>query len=135
MTANVTVILTRKNDVLVAPHSALKIRRRELRKVYPEIEQSRWRRKRRLSPQEKAERARRRFLEGKGSVWVYRDGKPERERVRFGATDARNMEILKGLEEGDKLIIGIRADAVKSQVSSARSGRASWIRRRILGGF
>jgi hypothetical protein len=45
------------------------------------------------------------------------------------------MEILKGLEEGDKLIIGIRADAVKSQVSSARSGRASWIRRRILGGF
>ncbi len=135
MTANVTVILARKNGVLLAPHSALKIRRRELRKVYPEIGQSRRRRKRKLSPQERAERARRRFLEGKGSVWVYRDGKLERERIRFGATDARNMEILKGLEEGDKLIIGIRADAVQSQASSARSGRASWIRRRILGGF
>jgi HlyD family secretion protein len=133
MTANVTVILARKNEVLIAPHTALRIRRSEIRKVYPEIGESQRSGRRRRSPEERAARARRRFLEGKGGVWVLRNGKPERVRIRFAATDAKNMEIVDGLGEGDKVVVGIRADAVPSQAS--RGGRASWIRRRILGGF
>jgi HlyD family secretion protein len=133
MTANVTVILARKSDVLTAPLTSLKIRRSELRKVYPEIGSS-GRRGPRRSPEERAARARRRFLEGRGSVWVYKDGKPERVRIRFGATDARNMEVTDALKEGDKVIVGIKAAAVRSQAASPNR-RASWIRRRILGGF
>ncbi len=133
MTANVTVILARKNEVLIAPHTALRMRRSEIRKVYPEIGKGRRSGRRRRSPEERAARARKRFLEGKGSVWVYRNEKPERVRIRFAATDAKNIEIVDGLREGDKVVVGIRADAVTSKAS--RGGRASWIRRRILGGF
>jgi len=134
MTANVTIILARKNDVLILPHTALRIRRRDIRKVYPEIEEGHRTERRRRSPEERAARARRRFLEGKGSVWVYRNGNPERIRIRFGATDARSMEIVDGLGEGDKVVVGILTESVKSQTGS-RGRRASWIRRRILGGF
>ncbi len=132
MTANVTIILARKNDVLIAPLTSLRVRGREIRKVYPEVGKSR-RRGPRRSPEERAARARKRFLEGKGSVWVYRNGKPERIRIRFGVTDARSMEITDGLKEGDRVVVGIKAESVPSQ--SSRGGRASWIRRRILGGF
>ena len=132
MTANVTIILARKNGVLIAPLTSLRVRRREIRKVYPEVGKSR-RRGPRRSPEERAARARKRFLEGKGRVWVYRNGKPERIRIRFGATDARSMEITDGLKEGDRVVVGIKAESVPSQ--SSRGGRASWIRRRILGGF
>ncbi len=134
MTASVTIVLAKKNGVLIAPHAALKIRRSMIRKVYPEVDEGRKRRRRRRTPEQRAERARRRFLEGKGRVWVYRDGKPERVRIRFGATDARNMEILKGLKEKDQIIVGIRADAAGRQTSS-RGRRGSRIRARILGGF
>jgi HlyD family secretion protein len=132
MTANVTIILARKNEVLIAPLTSLRVRRREIRKVYPEVGKSR-RRGPRRSPEESAARARKRFLEGKGSVWVYRNGKPERMRIRFGVTDARSMEIIDGLKEGDRVVVGIKTESVPSQ--SSRGGRASWIRRRILGGF
>lgn len=132
MTANVTIILARKNDVLIAPLTSLRVRGREIRKVYPEVGKSQ-RRGHRRSPEERAARARKRFLAGKGSVWVYRNGKPERIRILFGVTDARSMEITDGLKEGDRVVVGIKAESVSSQ--SSRGGRASWIRRRILGGF
>ena len=134
MTANVTIILARKNDVLISPHTALRIQRRDIRKVYPEIGEEHRTEHRRTSLEERAARARRRFLEGKGRVWVYRNGKPERVHIRFGATDARSMEIVDGLGEGDKVVVGILTESVKSQTRS-RGRRASWIRRRILGGF
>ena len=144
MTANVTIILaSQKNDVLIAPLTSLRVRGREIRKVYPEVGKSQ-RRGHRRSPEERAARARKRFLAGKGSVWVYRNGKPERIRILFGVTDARSMEITDGLKEGDRVVVGIKAESVSSQ--SSRGGRrtissrtccskASWIRRRILGGF
>jgi len=135
MTANVTIILVRKNDVLLAPHAALRIRRREIRKVYPEIDQGRKGghkgRKGKRSGRARGQRPR-----GRGSLWVYRDAKPERARVRYGARDVKNVEILSGLKEGDRVIVGIRADAVQTAQTQQRGGRRGrWIRRRILGGF
>jgi len=123
MTANVTIVLAKKNDVLIVPAVALRISGREMRQLYPDMPRG----GRRRSPEEQ----RRRLLEGKGAVWVYRDGQPKRTRIRFGATDAKNMEILEGLTEGDQVIVGIRADAVKQVARS--SGRASRVRSRILG--
>jgi len=134
MTANVTIILVRKNDVLLAPHAALRIRRREIRKVYPEIDQGR-KGGRKGRKGKRSGRARGQRPRGRGSLWVYRDAKPERARVRYGARDAKNIEILTGLKEGDRVIVGIRADAMKTAQGQPRSRRASWVRRRILGGF
>ena len=134
MTANVTIILARKNDVLILPHTALRIQRRDIRKVYLEIGEGHRTERRRTSLEERAVRARKRFLEGKGRVWVYRNGKPERVHIRFEATDAKNMEIVDGLGEGDKVVVGILTESVKLQTGS-RGRRAAWIRRRILGGF
>ena len=134
MTASVTIVLARKKDVLIVPHAALKIRRSMIRKVYPEIDEGRKRTRRRRTPEQRAARARKRFLEGKGRIFVYRDGKPERVRIRFGATDAKNMEVLKGLKEKDQVVVGIRAGTIGRQATS-RGSRGSWIRARILGGF
>jgi len=135
MTANVTIILVRKNDVLLAPHAALRIRRREIRKVYPEIDQGR-KGGRKGRKGKRTGRARGQRPRGRGSLWVYRDAKPERARIRYGARDAKNVEILTGLKEGDRVIVGIRADAVQTAQTQSRGGRRGrWIRRRILGGF
>lgn len=134
MTANVTIVLARKDDVLIAPHAALRIRRSEIRQVYPEVGEGRRREGRQRSPEERAERRRQQFLEGRGRIWVFRDGKPDRIRIQFGASDDRNMEIVDGLKEGDRLIVGILTEALTDRTASG-SGRGSWIRRRILGGF
>ena len=42
-------------------------------------------------------------------LYVLRDGKPEQVRVVTGATDGEKTEILSGLEEGDRVIIGTGA--------------------------
>ncbi len=136
MTANVTIILAKKDDVLIASLRALKVRWSDIRRVYPEVDEGRIRKKRpRRSRAERAERAHRRFLEGKGRVWVYRNGKPERVRIRFGATDAENMEIKDGLTQEDQLIVGIKAEAVKTQGASGGGWRARRVRAQVLGGF
>lgn len=132
MTANVTIILVRKDGVLLVPQAALRIRRSEIRKVYPGIEEGRRGRKGRKGGRRGEFRGQR--SRDRGRIWVFREGKPERVRIRIGARDARNMEITDGVNEGDQVIVGIRADAVQAQ-AQPRSRRASWVRRRILGGF
>lgn len=105
MTANVTIILARKDGVPILPTSALRIRARDIRARYPNLAadgdgvlQT--------SPEEQ----RRRFLEGKGTVWRYRGGTPEPVAIRFGESDTKNMEVLEGLGEGDQVIVGLNAD-------------------------
>lgn len=127
MTANVTVVLARKDGVLVAPNAALRVRGRDVRQLYPELGGGP-RRGRRPS----AEQRRRWRAEGRGAVWVYKDGRPRRQRIRFGAIDARNMEVLSGLRQGDQVIVGIRAEAMQGTASTPRR---SWVRSRILGGL
>ena len=133
MTATVTIILVRKDDVLLAPHAGLRVRSRDIRKVYPEIGSGRSGRKGRKGKRSGGARGQR--PRGRGNLWVYRDGKPERVRIRYGARDAKNIEILKGLKEGDRVIVGFRTDAMQTSQERPRGGRASWVRRRILGGF
>ncbi len=127
MTANVTIILARRQDVLVAPGSALRVSGRDIRQLYPD-QPRRGGGRRRGRPS--AEQRRRWMLEGRGGVWVYQDGKPARKRIRFGATDARNMEIVSGLQAGDQVIVGIRSEAMKRVTNTT-----SRVRSRILGGL
>ena len=127
MTANVTIILARRQDVLIAPGAALRISGRDIRQLYPDLPR-RGGGRRRGRPS--AEQRRRWMLEGRGGVWVYRDDKPARARIRFGATDARNMEIVSGLEAGDQVIVGIRSEAMKRATNTT-----SRVRSRILGGL
>lgn len=127
MTANVTIILARRNDVLIAPSAALRVNGRDIRKLYPDMP----RRGRRRGGRPSAEQRRRRLLEGRGAVWVYRDDKPARARIRFGATDAKNMEIVSGLEADAQVIVGIRSEAMK-RVNTTTTSR---VRSRILGGL
>ena len=130
MTANVTVVLARRQDVLIVPSAALRVNGRDIRKLYPDMPTRRGRRGRRPS----AEERRRRLLEGRGAVWVFRDDKPGRARIRFGATDAKNMEIVSGLEVGDQVIVGIRSQAMK-RLANTGNRTTSRVRSRILGGL
>ncbi|MCY4486470.1 MAG: efflux RND transporter periplasmic adaptor subunit [Deltaproteobacteria bacterium] len=127
MTANVTIILARRQDVLIVPGAALRISGRDIRQLYPDMPR-RGGGRRRGPPS--AEQRRRWMLEGRGGVWVYRDDKPARARIRFGATDAKNMEIVSGLEVGDQVIVGIRSEAMKRVTNTT-----SRVRSRILGGL
>lgn len=127
MTANVTIILARRNDVLIAPSAALRVNGRDIRKLYPDMP----RRGRRRGGRPSAEQRRRWLLEGRGAVWIYRDDKPARARIRFGATDAKNMEIVSGLEADAQVIVGIRSEAMK-RVNTTTTSR---VRSRILGGL
>ncbi|MDE0213588.1 MAG: efflux RND transporter periplasmic adaptor subunit, partial [Deltaproteobacteria bacterium] len=126
MTANVTIILARRHDVLIVPSAALRVSGRDIRTLYPDMP----RRERRGRGRPSAEQRRRWMLEGRGAVWVYRDDKPARARIRFGATDAKNMEIVSGLETGDQVIVGIRSEAMKRATNTT-----SRVRSRILGGL
>ena len=130
MTANVTIVLARREDVLIAPSTALRVNGRDIRKLYPDMSGGGQRRGRRPS----AEERRRRLLEGRGAVWLFRDGKPARARIRFGATDAKNMEIISGLEVDDQVIVGIRSAAMK-RVANTGNRATSRVRSRILGGL
>ncbi len=128
MTANVTIILARRNDVLIVPSAALRVSGRDIRQLYPDMPRRGRRGNRRGRPT--PEQRRRWLLEGRGAVWVYRDDKPARARIRFGATDAKNMEIVSGLEAGAQVIVGIRSEAMKRATNTTAR-----VRSRILGGL
>ncbi len=127
MTANVTIILARRQNVLIAPGAALRVSGRDIRQLYPDLPRPGGGRRR---GRPSAEQRRRWMLEGRGGVWVYQDDKPVRKRIRFGATDARNMEVVSGLEVGDQVIVGIRSEAMKRATNTT-----SRVRSRILGGL
>jgi len=86
MTANVSIIVARRPDVLVAPQSALRITADEIQKSYPEISLNG------DEPEEGHSIARLGFTPGEGRVWIHRNGTPERVKVRFGATDLYRVE-------------------------------------------
>ena len=56
-------------------------------------------------------------------------------RIRFGATDAENMEIKDGVTQEDQLIVGIKAEAVKTQGAAGGGWRARRVRAQVIGGF
>jgi len=46
---------------------------------------------------------------GQAVVILYRDGKVERRAVRVGATQGNDVEIIAGVADGDRLVVGSEA--------------------------
>jgi len=130
MTANVTIILAKKSDVLVIPSAAMRVSRQQITSLYPNLDQGgsegsnqARRRFQGMSPEQRAEFRRKQMLAGRARVWVYRKDQPENVRIRFGALDAQNMEIVEGLKEGDQVIVGIKTSASGTASPSSSRGR------------
>jgi len=101
MTANVSIILADKGDVLRVPNAALRFRLAEAGNN-----------SKASLPREK----------GKG-LWVLVDNKPERVAVNTGISDGTYTEILSGnLREGDPVIIEALREKKKSTASQAPRG-------------
>lgn len=84
MTANVEITIEGKEEALLLPNRALRIR---------------------LDDEEEG---------GKGpSVWTLKDGRPVKAAVRLGLIGEEYSEVLKGLQEGDEVIVGAPKKAEK----------------------
>ena len=92
MTANISIITSKKTGVLMVPNTALRFR--------PTVKTA--------------------AKEEKGSaVWVLRGGKPERIKVTLGITDGNYSEVVKGdLKEGDDAVL----ESLKQKNNAPASG-------------
>jgi len=93
MTANVEVITSRKENVLVVPSSALRVKL-----DLPEKDGA-------GKPGGSRHPMKDATVSDTGTVYVMVDGSPEARTVRLGDTDYRNTEILSGLSEGETVIV------------------------------
>lgn len=94
MTANVSIITSKSQDVLCAPSIALK--------YTPETTGQKYKNQ---------------------GLWILTDGKPQRIDIKEGASDDSNVEIISDkLKEGDKIIIGSNKGKSKSNNKHRRGG-------------
>lgn len=99
MTANVSIIVDSKDDVLKIPNSALRFR-------MPEAGQ-----------QQKAQPQKEQRGKSGTSVWVIKDGKPKRTGIKIGISDGQYTEVVSGdIKEGDEVI----TDAITRSSSQQR---------------
>jgi HlyD family secretion protein len=114
MTANVKILVARRENVLLVPNAAFRVRMEgaasgsgsgqpgAARSLQPGM----------APPMMAAGRGpegtgRQVTPEGKQRVWVLQDGKPVERQVKTGLSDGQKMEVLEGLAEGDKVIVGL----------------------------
>ena len=100
MTANVKIITSEKNGVLLVPAAALRV------KLDIPLDKPKGGRK------------------GGRTVWVLNDKKPVPAEVRLGVTDFTNTEVLSGLKEGDQVIVETPDDGKAKARGNAPSGGA-----------
>jgi HlyD family secretion protein len=98
LTANVSIIVDRRRDVLVIPNSALRV-------TLPDT----------VGPGVSSRAAGKPFRNAEAAATVYRlrngdrNGAPETVTVRLGMSDRVSTEVLSGLEPGDDVITGVPA--------------------------
>jgi HlyD family secretion protein len=97
MTANVSLVVTEKKDVLLVPNSALRFRP----VVASEIKDAPPSRKPKIAEIEAP------------AVYVLQKNAPVKVEVEKGVTDGQRTEILSGVEEGMKVVIGVSLKAEK----------------------
>ena len=124
MTATVDIVTREADGVLLVPASAFRFSPPQ------ESQQSGWSLQNLFMPRMRmggpfGGRAARGTSDGR-PLYVLRDGEPEQVRVTTGATDGESVEILSGLEEGDRVIVGVsqgqRATASGSERGSRQGG-------------
>lgn len=94
MTANVSIIIETKKDVLKIPNAALRFRPPELTRD-------------------------KRTMKGKG-VWVIEKGKLFRKEITLGISDGSYTEVSSGLKEGDRVIIEALTKEKKASITAPR---------------
>lgn len=95
MTANVSIITKRSEDVMCAPSIALK--------YTPDLN----------GPKYKNQ-----------GIWILKDGKPERVDIKVGASDDTNIEVIsKGLKLGEKVIFGSTGGSNKKSAGTPTKRR------------
>ena len=126
MTANVKILVARRENALLVPNAAFRVRMEgaasgsgpgqpgAARPLQPGM----------APPMMAAGRGpegtgRQVTPGGKQRVWLLQDGKPVERQVKTGLSDGQKMEVLEGLAEGDKVIIGLGGSA---QSPAAGSG-------------
>ena len=114
MTANVKILVARRENALLVPNAAFRVRMEgaasgsgpgqpgAARPLQPGM----------APPMMAAGRGpegtgRQVTPGGKQRVWVLQDGKPVERQVKTGLSDGQKMEVLEGLAEGDKVIVGL----------------------------
>lgn len=114
MTANVTIIVARKKNVLAIPNAALRFRPPDsFRRKKPEVEEA--------SPGE-AKKGKRQKTHM--TVWRIKSGSPEPERVKIGITDGAYTEVKEGLDERDVVIVRAQSGEASGQKAPAAAGKS-----------
>jgi HlyD family secretion protein len=105
MTATVSVVTREANGVVLVPNTAFRYR--------PAVEQPRrgWSLQNLFMPRFGRSRQGRQeapAADGLRTLYVLKDGAPQEVKVKAGATDGENTEILSGIAVGDLVVTGIR---------------------------
>jgi HlyD family secretion protein len=114
MTANVKILVARRENALLVPNAAFRVRMEgaasgsgsgqpaAARPLQPGMPPPM------MAAGRGPEGAGRQVTPGgKQRVWVLQDGKPVERQVKTGLSDGQKMEVLEGLAEGDKVIVGL----------------------------
>ncbi len=123
MTATVDIVTREADGVLLAPAAAFRF-------SPPQTEErTGWSLQSLFMPRMRMGRGFGRRSGGGGDsegrpLYVLRDGQPEQVRVETGATDGDFVEILSGLEQGDRVIVGVSQGQPRAAAEGgARGGR------------
>ena len=109
MTANVRILVARKEDALVVPNAAFRVRLQP--PGAPGTDGAPAKRAGAGGPggpgQGPTGPGARAFAGNTQKLWVLKDGKPEERTVRTGLTDGQRTEAVEGLAEGDPVIVAV----------------------------
>src|SRR5262249_59018625 len=114
MTANVTIIVSNKKNVLAVPNAALRFRPPDsFRRGSTEAEDA--------SPggAKKGKRQKSHF-----TIWLLRNRSLSPDRVKVGITDGAYTEVKEGLNEKDIVILRTQSGDASEQKASAAAGRS-----------
>ena len=128
MTANVKILVARRDNALLVPNAALRVRMEgaassggsgqpgAARPIQPGMPPPM------MAGGRGPEGSGRQVAPGdKQRVWVLLDGKPAERQVKTGLSDGQKMEVLEGLAEGDKVIVGL-GGSTQTQSPATGSG-------------
>jgi HlyD family secretion protein len=120
MTANVKILVARRENAVLVPNAAFRVRmdaaasggaagqRTSGRPAQPGVGSPLA--PPMMAPGRPAEGSGRQVTPGsRQRVWLLQDGKPAERPVQIGLSDGQKTEILEGLSEGDKVIVGLGA--------------------------
>lgn len=116
MTANITIMVNEKNDILVVPGKALRFSP-DQQLVWSYLESIK-----ETQPEAQIPATGATIQNTKGNfVWVKKGAGLERKQIEIGETDGINYELVSGLNEGDELVLSLEKQTAKEAKKAASS--------------